>query len=95
MFIYLKGIDHGTDVVYLVNTASNIPYKHFEKIKTFIKNSLSTYKIHPNNVQISIVPYPDSTSVAYEYHNKRQDIAKIIKNLYRKDLVLHLYDISF
>lgn len=74
------------DVVYIVNTPASMPESQLDKIKTYIQNSLSSYKIDSGNTRIGVVPYPGTpSSTQYEFSDNPNDIAATIKGLRRND----------
>jgi len=63
-----------------------MPESQLDKVKTYIQNSLSTYKIDSDKTRIGVVHYPGTPSAAqYKFIDNPKDAADIIKGLRRSD----------
>lgn len=60
-FIFLLGLKKALDVVYALDMSRDLSPNLLEKLKTFAVNSLSTYKISPKDVHVSLLQYPGNS----------------------------------
>lgn len=74
------------EVIYLLNTSSEMTPYHLNQIKTFIINSLKMYQLSGEKVRLSFARFPEIkkgaslASARYQYFENAEEVAKLIND---------------
>ncbi|CAI5661505.1 unnamed protein product [Oreochromis niloticus] len=71
------------DIVFLVDGSSSIDDKSFQDIRTFLRNTIQSFEIDPDKVQIGLVQYSDDPYPEFQLtdHRDKNSLLAAVENL--------------
>lgn len=75
----MTGINKALDVVYALDMSRNLSPNLLEKSKTFVINSLSTYKISTDVVRVSLMKYPGDSPTVIQSLNDGMNYTQLVE----------------